>query len=391
MHAHFGKKVILLIDEYDVPLTKASEGKAGGERYYGQMLDVVRGIMSTALKTNDYLEFGVVTGCLRIAKESIFTGVNNFTSYSVLDDRYSRYFGFTQYEVDELLQIEALEDKKDIFKEWYDGYVIGSEAVYCPWDVMNYTADLLYRRNAKPKNYWKNTSGNGIVKEFVGRTDFDVTDKFERLMNGGTIVQAVSDELSYDTLYDSEDNLWSVLLMTGYLTKAEKDENNETVALRIPNREIAGIFQEAVMRHFNDSIDTSLQKNMMAALWSGDETAAARAISDLLWQTISYMDYHEDYYHAFLAGIFVGMGYGIESNKERGLGRPDIKLTDKQNRRILLIEAKKSLSESRMAVDCETALRQIVEHEYAKGLDEYEVICYGVAFFRKKALVKKLA
>ena len=391
MHAHFGKKVILLIDEYDVPLTKASEEKEGGERYYGQMLDVVRGIMSTALKTNDYLEFGVVTGCLRIAKESIFTGVNNFTSYSVLDDRYSRYFGFTQYEVDELLQIEALEDKKDIFKEWYDGYVIGSEAVYCPWDVMNYTADLLYRRNAKPKNYWKNTSGNGIVKEFVGRTDFDVTDKFERLMNGGTIVQAVSDELSYDILYDSEDNLWSVLLMTGYLTKAEKDENNETVALRIPNREIAGIFQEAVMRHFNDSIDTSLQKNMMAALWSGDETAAAKAISDLLWQTISYMDYHEDYYHAFLAGIFVGMGYGIESNKERGLGRPDIKLTDKQNRRILLIEAKKSLSESRMAVDCETALRQIVEHEYAKGLDEYEVICYGVAFFRKKALVKKLA
>lgn len=390
MAAHYGKPVILLIDEYDVPLAKANEEKEAGERYYPQMLAVIRGIMSTALKSNDYLKFGVVTGCLRIAKESIFTGVNNFASYSVLDEDFSQYFGFTQEEVDGLLRAADREEKAAVFKEWYDGYIFGDEAVYCPWDVINYVAALLKRKTAKPKNYWKNTSGNGIIRDFVEREEFQLVPKFEALMNGGTITQTISDELTYDSLHETEDNLWSVLLMTGYLTKADADEEGNTVSLKIPNTEIAGIFRDAVVKHFSDHVDDTKMKSLMAALWSGDEGAASEAISDFLWQTISYMDYHEDYYHAFLAGLFAGRGYGVESNKEHGLGRPDIKLTDYNNRRILIIEAKKSDTAAQMERDCDEALKQIVDQEYAKGLDAYQVFCYGIAFFQKSAKVKKL-
>jgi hypothetical protein len=391
MAAHYGKPVILLIDEYDVPLAKANEEKEAGERYYGQMLDVIRGIMGTALKSNDYLKFAVVTGCLRIAKESIFTGVNNFASYSVLDDKFSRYFGFTQPEVDELLKTADLVEKRDTFREWYNGYVFGNEFVYCPWDVVNYTSELLYKRTARPKNYWANTSGNGIIRDFAGHDDFDVTDKFETLMNGGTIVQAISDDLTYDSLHEIEDNLWSVLLMTGYLTKANPEEEGNTVSLRIPNAEITGIFETAVVRLFQERLDRSRQRELMDAFWRGDTDTATELMSDFLFDTISFHDYHEDYYHAFITGIFVGLGYGVKSNHEQGLGRTDITLTDKRNRRALVIEAKKSYSEEQMDKDCDDALDQIAEKKYAEGLKGYrQVECYGISFFQKSALVKKL-
>jgi hypothetical protein len=392
MAAHYGKPVILLIDEYDVPLAKANEEKEAGERYYGQMLDVIRGIMGTALKSNDYLKFAVVTGCLRIAKESIFTGVNNFASYSVLDDKFSRYFGFTQPEVDELLKTADLVEKRDTFREWYDGYVFGNEFVYCPWDVVNYPSELLYKRTARPKNYWANTSGNGIIRDFAGHDDFDVTDKFETLMNGGTIVQAISDDLTYDSLHEIEDNLWSVLLMTGYLTKANPEEEGNTVSLRIPNAEITGIFETAVVRLFQERLDRSRQRELMDAFWRGDADTATKLVSDFLFDTISFHDYHEDYYHAFITGIFVGLGYGVKSNHEQGLGRTDITLTDKRNRRALVIEAKKSYSEEQMDKDCDDALDQIAEKKYAEGLKGYrQVECYGISFFQKSALVKKLS
>jgi hypothetical protein len=308
----------------------------------------------------------------------------------VLDRKFSRYFGFTQEEVDLLLHAADLEEKRNVFRAWYDGYVFGDEAVYCPWDVVNYVADLQYDKTAGPKNYWKNTSGNGIIRDFIERSDLQAEEKYETLMNGGTVVQTISDELTYDSLHETEDNLWSVLLMTGYLTKADPDEQGNTVALRIPNAEIAGIFQDTVTKFFSDHVDDAKQKFMMEAFWSGDEAAASKALSDFLWQTISYMDYHEDYYHAFLAGIFVGRGYSVESNKEHGLGRPDIKLVDRRNRRVLIIEAKKSDSAAQMERDCEEALKQIADQEYAKDLEEYQVYCYGIAFYRKKALVKKL-
>ena len=391
MHAHYGKPVILLIDEYDVPLAKANEEKEAGERYYGQMLAVIRGILSTALKSNDYLKFAVVTGCLRIAKESIFTGVNNFASYSVLDEGFSQSFGFTQQEVDDLLHAADHEDKTEVFKDWYDGYVFGSKALYCPWDVVSYASALLMNANSKPKNYWANTSSNGIIRDFASREDFDVSDKFEILMNGGTITETISDELTYDSLHETEDNLWSVLLMTGYLTKADPDEDGSTVSLRIPNAEIAGIFETAVVRLFREKLDKSRQRALMDSLWSGDAEVATELISDFLFDTISYHDYHEDYYHAFLTGIFAGLGYGVRSNREQGLGRTDITLTDKKNRRALVIEAKKSDSEAAMQTDCDDALHQIVTKKYAEALKGYRQIeCYGIAFFQKSALVKKL-
>ena len=393
MYAVYGKPVILLIDEYDVPLAKASEKNTSKNRYYEQMLDVIKGMLSISLKTNEYLKFAVVTGCLRIAKESIFTGTNNFASYSVLDDRFSRYFGFTQEEVDGLLEAAGLSHKAETFLSWYDGYVFGSTPVYCPWDVVSYVSELLYRSDARPKNYWKNTSSNGVIREFAGHTEWGIPDKFEILMNGGSITQTISDELTYDSLHDSEQNLWSILLMTGYLTKAHPEEEGDTVSLRIPNAEIAGIFEDTVVKLFTDTLDTGRQRELMAAFWDKDISSATQILSDFLWETISYNDYHKDYYHAFLAGLFVGMGYSVDSNKESGLGRFDVLVKDRRNRRAMLIEAKKSNSKEQMGKDCEEALQQILDKGYARSIEPgyQEVICYGIAFYRKSALIKKLS
>ena len=387
----YGKKVILLIDEYDVPLAKASEKDTTKNGYYSGMLDVIKGIMSTALKNNEFLQFAVITGCLRIAKESIFTGTNNFASYSVLDERFSRSFGFLEDEVETMLAAADRREAAAEIRKWYDGYVFGNSYLYCPWDVINHISALRYRRTARPKNYWKNTSHNGILLTFVKRTDFKVRGKFEILMNSGTIRQTITDELTYDTMHSSEDNLWSVLLMTGYITKADAGEEGETVSLKIPNREIASIFEDTVVKLFKETIDTNMQKKMMEAFWNQDTEEAGRIVSELLWKTISYNDYHEDYYHAFLAGIFVGRGYEVESNKEKGLGRPDILLKDEDNRRAIIIEAKKSDKETDLDKDCDEAIDQIIAEKYGEGLYGYEqILCYGVAFFQKQAKVKLL-
>lgn len=391
LYAVYGRKTILLIDEYDVPLARASEKNTVENAYYSAMLDVIKGMMGTALKDNEFLEFSVITGCLRIAKESIFTGTNNFASYSVLDADFSEYFGFSEEEVEKMLLAADRQDKADLIKEWYDGYIFGDSFLYCPWDVMNYMSALKKRENAKPKNYWKNTSHNGILLTFVKRTDFKVRGKFEILMNGGTITQTISDELTYDMLHSSEDNLWSVILMTGYLTKADAGEEGETVRLKIPNREIASIFEDTVVKLFQDTMDDNCRKDMIEALWRGDEQEASEAISNLLWKTISYNDYHEDYYHAFLAGAFVGLGYEVESNKEKGLGRPDIFLKDDDNRRVIIIETKRSKKEDNLDQDCDRAVNQILSKKYAEGLYGYtQILCYGIAFFQKEARVKRV-
>lgn len=390
MKAVYGKPVILLIDEYDVPLAKASEKNTAQNRYYVQMLDVIKGMLSIALKTNEYLKFAVVTGCLRIAKESIFTGTNNFASYSVLDDRFSRYFGFTQGEVKALLEATGLSDKENTIRKWYDGYVIGNTSVYCPWDAASYVSALLYDSDAEPKNYWRNTSSNGVIRDFVNHSDWGIPDKFETLMNGGSITVTISDELTYDTLHESEQNLWSILLMTGYLTKADPSAKGSSVALTIPNAEISGIFEDTVVKLFTDTLDNSRQKDLMEAFWNEDIEGAAKYLSDFLWDTISYHDYHEDYYHAFLAGLFVGLGYSVDSNKESGLGRFDVLVKDRKNRRAMIIEAKKSDTQKEMEKDCDWAIRQIVDKGYAKRLDPgYEkVVCYGIAFYKKSVMIK---
>ena len=391
LYTAYGKQVILLIDEYDVPLAKASEKDTAKNQYYSKMLDVIKGIMSTALKDNEFLKFAVVTGCLRIAKESIFTGTNNFASYSVLDVDFSQYFGFSKKEITAILKAADRSETADTIKEWYDGYVFGNSYVYCPWDVINYLSALKKRRDAKPKNYWKNTSHNGILLTFVKRTDFDVSDKFEALLNGETIVQTISDELTYDTLHSTEDNLWSVLLMTGYITKADPEEDDDTVSLKIPNKEISSIFEDTVVKYFNETVNTDSINELLNSLWDSDEERATEIVSELLWNTISYNDYHEDYYHAFLAGVFVGRGYSVESNKEKGLGRPDIFLKDRRNRRAIIIEAKKSDKESDLDKDCDKAIKQIIDEKYAEGISGYEqILCYGVAFYQKQAKVKLL-
>ena len=393
MFAAYEKPVILLIDEYDVPLAKASEQNTDENKYYNNMLDVIRGMFDAALKGNEFLKFAVITGCLRIAKESIFTGTNNFMSYSVLDDDFSEYFGFTQEEVDRILEEADRQEKADDIRDWYDGYVFGNTSVYCPWDVTCYAAALLRNRNAKPKNYWKNTSHNGILLTFIERTEFDVSDKFEALLNGGTIEETISDELTYDTLHESEDNLWSVLLMTGYLTKADPETDGDTVELKIPNTEISNIFEETVVKRFNNvlALDRSGQKALMKALWDGDEEKASEMMTDILFETISYHDYHENYYHAFLTGIISGLGYAVKSNQENGLGRSDIDVREKRKKRGMLLEAKKSDREEEMEKDALDGRQQIIDMEYLRGFKGFDsVICYGISFFQKKALVKKL-
>ena len=392
LYSVYGKKVIILLDEYDVPLARASERDPFENGYYRKMLDTMRGILNTALKDNPFLKFAVITGCLRIAKESIFSGTNHFVSYTVLDDAFSSYFGFSKDEVDRILAKAGFTEKADEIEEWYDGYIFGNSRVYCPWDVMNYVSDLKENNDAKPKNYWKNTSHNGILLTFVERTDFNVSRQFETLLNHGVIYKEVTAEQTYDSLHASENNFWSILLMTGYITKAGKGDTGETTVLRIPNKEIAKVFEDTVVEYFRRSADTSQIRQLMDSLWNKDAAKASAVISDLLWHTISYHDYHEDYYHAFLAGVFVARGYEVESNKEKGLGRPDILLLDQENRRAIIVEAKKSDHQAAMNADCDEALRQIVEKKYAEGLYGYEqILCYGISFFQKQAKVKLLS
>lgn len=390
LFAIYGRPAILLIDEYDVPLAKASEN-----RYYSKMLDVVRGIMSTSLKSNEYLKFAVVTGCLRIPKESFFTGVKNFSSYSVLDDEFSRYFGFTQDEIEKLLKYYDREDKIDDVRTWYDGYVFGNTEIYCPWDAMSYVSALRKNRNARPKPYWENTSGNGAIKAFFELGNEDVANQFETLLNGGIITENVTNVLTYDEAYTSVSNLWAVLLMTGYVTTVSRsldssgEEGIRGVELRIPNNEIAKIFQKVVVERFKQTVDQSHISALMTALWNADESAASEILSNLLFETISYMDYNEDYYHAFIAGIFAGRGYIPQSNKEQGLGRPDVDLRDRRNRRMMIVECKISVTKEQMEYWCDEAIQQIKEQEYAKNTDGFnKVLCYGISFYKKSAKVK---
>ena len=391
MYAHYGKPVILLIDEYDVPLAKAYDADQESKDYYLKMLDLLRGFLGSVLKTNPFLKFAVITGCLRVSKESIFTGVNNFKAYSILDGKFSDAFGFTEIEVKGLLEAAKHLDKLELVKSWYDGYIFGNSEIFCPWDVLNYVDDMIEDPQKRPGNYWKNTSGNDIIDAFVGNPDFNVSTKFEVLLNGGTIEQTITDQLAYGELKKKEDNLWSILFMTGYLTKADKADNGARIHLRIPNAEVEGIFEDSVVSHFEENIDVNVQKEVMDALWGGDEVKVSKLVSDLLWDTISYHDYHENYYHAFLTGMLVGCGYEVKSNQENGLGRTDLVITDRKNRRAIMIEAKQAAREEDMEKMCWEGKQQIINKKYISGLKGYtQIICYGVSFFEKTALAKLL-
>ena len=390
MKAHYGKPVILLIDEYDVPIAKAS---ANG--YYAEMLEIIRGMLSTALKDNAALRFAVITGCLRIAKESIFTGTNNFVSDTISSSHLNEYFGFTQADVNQILRDADLTDQAETVKTWYDGYHFGDLDVYCPWDVMNYLRDLQRDPKAKPASYWKNTSDNAIIRSFIDYTEAGITQKLEALLTGGYIVQQIEENLTYDYLHSSEENLWSILYSTGYLTQVREEALShelpeDTVALMIPNAEIRQIFESTVKKWFSDTAQTENRKALLDATWSGDTETLTAEMNKLLRKTISYHDYREDFYHAFLAGIFTGAGYSVESNREHGEGRSDVQIKNPRNARIAIFEAKYARKLGDLETCCEAALKQIDERQYAKEFeDDYDsILCYGIAFYKKRCLVK---
>ena len=389
MAAHYSKPVILLLDEYDVPIAKAS-----AKGYYAEMLDVVKGLMQ-ALKDNDALRFAVITGCLRIAKESIFTGTNNFVSDTISSSHLNEHFGFTQEDVDQILKdADCMEHAADI-KNWYDGYHFGDLDVYCPWDVMNYLRDLQRNPKAKPASYWKNTSDNSIIRSFIDSAGRSISRKLETLLSGGYILQRIEENLTYDYLHSSEENLWSILYLTGYLTKAREEDlpaplPEKTSALMIPNAEVQEIFETTIQKWFDESAQTWNRKILFDAVWSGKAEVLTEQMNKLLRKTISYHDYREDFYHAFLAGIFAGAGYEVDSNKEHGEGRSDVVVLDPEGDRVAIFEAKYSHTQGAMSKDCAAALEQIEDRQYAKEFeDDYDsVLCYGIAFYKKRCLVQ---
>lgn len=390
MYQQYGKPVILLIDEYDVPVAKANSNG-----YYEEMLDVMKGLMQ-ALKDNQALCFAVITGCLKIAKESIFTGTNNFISDTITDSRLNEYFGFVQSEVDQILKDADVLDKAENIREWYDGYHFGDFDVYCPWDVMNYLLELQRNPKAKPVSYWKNTSDNAVIRSFIDYAGSNITGKLETLLAGGTIVQRVDENLTYDYLHSSEENLWSILYLTGYLTKAREEDYNGkladgTVALMIPNAEIREIFETTVVKWFDDSTKKCDRSTLFDAVWNGDSGNLTKEMNVLLRRTISYHDYKEDFYHAFLAGIFTGAGYMVDSNKEHGEGRSDVVVYDPINSRVAIFEAKYTKSLDKLESECDAAIQQIDDRMYAKEYeDDYDqILCYGISFFKKRCMVKK--
>ena len=386
MKAYYNKPVILLIDEYDVPIAKASSNG-----YYKEMLEVMKTMLSTALKDNEALKFAVVTGCLKIAKESVFTGTNNFVSDTISSERYNEYYGFTQKDVDQILQDSQIEEKASDIKEWYDGYRFGEFDVYCPWDVMNYLWDLTNNQNAKPVSYWKNTSDNAIIRSFIDYSGAAIKKKLEILISGGSIRQQIEENLTYDYLHSSEENLWSILYLTGYLTNASEQDTDGTIELKIPNKEIKEIFETTVKKWFEDNAKTIDRKELFDAVWTGNADILTKEIGTLLRMTISYHDYKEDFYHAFLAGIFAGAGYVVESNKEHGEGHSDIVIYDDHEGKVAIFEAKKSQNPEDMKLDCEKAIKQINEKMYANEFEDAydEILCYGISFFKKRCLIKK--
>lgn len=384
---HYQRSVILLIDEYDVPIAKADENG-----YYDPMIEVISVLFSAALKDNPNLQFAVITGCLQITKESIFTGTNNFITDTISDNRYNEYFGFTQAEMKQLLLDTGCEAYARKIQEWYNGYRFGNLDIYCPWDVLNYIQKYLSTGNSIPENFWEHTSDNAIIRTFLNRTDFDVTEKFETLLNAGIIYENIEEHLTYHMLTASEQNLWSLLYLTGYLTKAADTGQQSVAALKIPNAEVMDIFRKNVVEWFYERSAKSDRSVLFSAFWNGDTKELTNLLSDLLFDTISYHDYAESYYHAFLTGIFSCAGYVVESNYENGLGRSDVVIKDRKNRIAAVIEVKIADNAACLEKECDVALQQIKDRKYALKLERdgfKKVLRYGIAFYQKQCLVEK--
>ena len=392
LEKHYGRKVIVLIDEYDVPLDKAFQ-----HGYYDEMVSLIRGMLGSVLKTNDSLQMGVLTGCLRITKESIFTGLNNFKVYSVAESAFDEYFGFTDQEVGDMLREYGLEDDSQTVKEWYDGYTFGDENVYCPWDVINYCADHRNDQKMPPHNYWLNTSGNAIVRRFVDMANIQTRNEIERLIDGKTIIKEIYQELTYNELDSSIDHLWSVLFTTGYLTRKRQIEKNK-YELCIPNKEIQELFIRQIQEWFQISsrADQGTLNAFCQAFSDGNVEKIQELFGNYLWNMISVRDSaskekKENFYHGMLLGLLrFREDWYIKSNAESGAGYSDILIEIPQKRVGIVIEMKYA-EQGRFDQACEAALQQIREKRYEEKLIEdgmKRVLAYGIACYRKECEVK---
>ena len=388
---HYGQKVILLIDEYDVPLDKAFQGG-----YYDEMVNLIRNLLGNALKTNDSLYFAVLTGCLRISKESIFTGLNNPKVHTISDLRYDEYFGFTNADVDEILKFYGLSSYKDVISDWYDGLRFGDTDVYCPWDVINYCDELLADPCAEPENYWANTSGNDLIRRLLKKANQSTRNEVEQLINGGTITKAIRQELTYREVEDSIDNIWSVLYSTGYLTCCRRLPGKK-MELALPNREVRELFIDLVKDWFEEmtQADSARINRFCAAFPAGDSALIQDMLHDYLWESISVRDtavrrnMKENFYHGMLLGLLRSQGsWLVKSNAETGEGYSDISIQT-PDRSGIVIELKYA-DDGNLEAACSEALKQIEEKKYAEGLRRRgtkKIIKYGIAFCEKECLV----
>ncbi len=392
LEQYHNKKTIILIDEYDVPLENAYFNG-----FYGQMVFFVRSLFESALKTNESLKLAVITGCLRISRESIFTGLNNLEVISVLNEGYSEYFGFTQSEVDTFLETYGISYKKDEVKRWYDGYVFGSTEVYNPWSVINYIKDTVYKNTKFPKPYWSNTSSNSIVRELIENADAITRDELEELVDGGTIEKPVHEDITYEDIYASQDNLWNFLFFTGYLKSVDRKFKSDTICLvlKIPNREIRSIYKNKVTEWFDDKIKANDFTKLVTAFETGNCNMISDIITEQLMETISFYDYKEDYYHGFLAGLLKhNKKYVVKSNRESGLGRYDLIMKTHRIRqgKAIIIELKIAENINGLEKGCTRALEKIEKFHYDRALlaEGYtDIAKYGICFYKKECLALK--
>ena len=395
---HFDKKVIILIDEYDVPLAKAYENG-----YYDQMIFMIRNLLEQALKTNRNLQFAVLTGCMRISKESIFTGLNNFQVLSVADAGFEEYFGFTDDEVRQLLNYYGQEQAYETVREWYDGYRFGNVDVYCPWDVLNHCQKLLADPSVQPQNYWINTSSNEVVRRFIEKSDSGMTrQEVEALIAGEEIEKEICQELTYQDMYANIENIWSVLFMTGYLTYRGKTQNNR-FRLAIPNLEIRNIFTTQIMEYFRENVqaDGAMLQSFCKSLEQGDAGEVERILQQYLKKTISIRDtfvqkqMKENFYHGILLGILgVKERWAVSSNRESGDGYSDIVVETENSEKGIILELKYA-QDGNLEQACRRAFEQTTEIHYAEVLEDQgidDILCYGIAFYKKRCMVmcKKL-
>ncbi len=388
LEKHYGQKPILLIDEYDVPLDKAYY-----HGYYPQMIDLIRAMFQSALKTNSSLFFAVLTGCLRVSKESIFTGLNNLKVCSISDVKFDEFFGFTDEEVRTMLSAYGLESHYDETREWYDGYRFGGQDVYCPWDVISYCDDLRSDPQAEPKAYWLNTSGNVMVRELISKSADGTTQmEIERLIEGETITKTLNEQLTHNEIKSSIGNIWSLLYMTGYLTTAQKPSGGR-YELRIPNREVRQIYMQQVLSWFEDkaSAETDKLTNLYAAFETGDVETIKEILDEQLLDTVSFYDAHESFYHGFLLALLsTCASWNVSSNIETGKGRSDI-IAGRKDRKVgFVVEVKDVKDEDKLDAACEAALKQIDERDYTAILRRFrvkEIHKYGIAFWDKECRI----